>query len=108
MTTLRGHPIAFHGAWQYCDTGEPTAGNRRSWCGHCGLSDTPEEHDGCLGALPGVMNACCGHGDEEEAYVQFWDGASLHGSEAVEWIESVRDSPPAVMRYPEAFERETG
>lgn len=41
-------------------------------CGHCGLDATPEGHDGCLGTLPGdVMNACCGHGNNDSAYIQF-------------------------------------
>lgn len=62
-STLRGHPIVYaNGAWRYQDTGEPTAGEHRD-CGHCGPPDTPEGHDGCLGTLPGVMNACCGHGE---------------------------------------------
>lgn len=71
---LRGHEIEHDGVWVYCDTGEPTAGNRRDRCGFCGLPSTPDGHDGCLGALPGVVNACCGHGVEAEAYVQFVDG----------------------------------
>lgn len=51
-------------------------------CGFCGLAKTPEGHDGCLGTLPGVMNACCGHGRPHEAYIQFEDGsriADVHG-----------------------------
>lgn len=40
-------------------------------CEHCGLEVTPEGHDGCIGTLEGVMNACCGHGKPEAAYVQF-------------------------------------
>jgi len=40
-------------------------------CGHCGRDATPEGHDGCVGTLIGVMNACCGHGNPEAAYVQF-------------------------------------
>lgn len=67
---LRGHPIDLrNGQWVYCDNGEPTIGNRRN-CGHCGLPDTPEGHDACLGTLPSVANACCGHGDPRQAYIQ--------------------------------------
>lgn len=40
-------------------------------CNHCGLDRTPDGHDGCIGHLEGVMNACCGHGDTPCAYVQF-------------------------------------
>ena len=75
------------GGWVYCDTGEATAGNRRS-CGKCGMGDTPEGHDGCLGTLPNVANACCGHGVEAEAYVQFNDGSELRGGEAVLHFEN--------------------
>ena len=28
------------------------------------------------------MNACCGHGDIEEAYIQFWDGSCIRGEDA--------------------------
>ena len=41
-------------------------------CAHCSKQCTPEGHDACLGTLKGgVMNACCGHGDDEAAYIQF-------------------------------------
>lgn len=67
----RGHPIVLvGGAWLYSDTREPVAENPDRDCGHCGLPNTPEGHDGCLGTLDGAMNACCGHGNAAEAYVQ--------------------------------------
>lgn len=53
-------------------------------CGHCGKLFTNEGHDACLGELPGLMNACCGHGIESEAYVQFLDGSCIRGKDAVE------------------------
>lgn len=40
-------------------------------CDHCGLDRTLEGHDGCIGTLKGVMNACCGHGGDEVPYIQF-------------------------------------
>jgi len=40
-------------------------------CTHCGLKRTEEGHDGCLGTIPDVMNACCGHGIARCAYLQF-------------------------------------
>jgi len=40
-------------------------------CEHCHLSRTAEGHDGCVGTLEGVRNACCGHGETDAAYVQF-------------------------------------
>ena len=76
---LRGHKIhQKNGEWFYTETGEPTVGNRKP-CGYCGKNDTPEDHDGCLGHIPGAINACCGHGREAETYVQFSDGIILRG-----------------------------
>lgn len=86
--TLRGHPIYWDGKqFRYYDTGEPTVGNRRP-CGHCGLADTPEGHDGCLCELAGVMNACCGHGSVRDAYVQFPDGSRVAGFQAVQHFKN--------------------
>ena len=73
--------------WRYEDTGQPVAENPEPACGLCGAETTPEGHDGCLGTLPGVVNACCGHGRELEAYVAFEDGRRLAGREAVAWME---------------------
>ncbi len=90
LRVFRGHPIRDDGEqWRYVDTGEPTAGNRRA-CGHCGMEDTPEGHDGCLGTLPGVMNACCGHGRAEEAFVQLAPDDVIRGRAAVALIETMR------------------
>lgn len=94
MDKLRGHEIKLvNGKWIYCDSGELTS---ETWmdrpCGHCCLHNTPEGHDGCLGALPNVINACCGHGEVNEAYVQFTDKAILRNSEALQWIKSHSNS----------------
>lgn len=63
-------------------------------CVYCGLQRTEEGHDGCIGTLKNVMNACCGHGQDESAYVQFnHDEYSINpnkyiikGVEAVKYI----------------------
>jgi len=50
----------------------------------------PDEnkHDPCIKNLPGVMNACCGHG-VEDGYIQFEDGRVIHGKFNVEvWEEN--------------------
>jgi len=77
--------------WYFVDTGEPVA---TTWqarpCGHCGLFNTAEGHDGCIGTLPDVMNACCGHGAIDEAYVQYNDGSIARGAEAVNTFGGVR------------------
>ena len=60
-------------------------------CKECGLERTKEGHDGCLGTLPGLMNACCGHGKYGEGvYVQFLDGKSIHGEDAIKIIEILK------------------
>lgn len=66
-----------------------------SSCGQCGLSRTPEGHDGCLGTLPGnVMNACCGHkGAGEGAYIQYWDGTRIADDEALQEFERLGRGP---------------
>jgi hypothetical protein len=43
-------------------------------CGHCGLGYGESLHDPCLGTLEGVVEACCGHGDESRRYVSYADG----------------------------------
>ena len=79
---LRGHKIEFvSGQWRYKDTGEPTEGNPRQ-CGKCKANDRPDGHDACLGELQGIMNACCGHGDDAATYVQFLDGSTISGEDA--------------------------
>jgi hypothetical protein len=82
---LRGHPIEYkNGQWVFCDNQEPTKDtyNERP-CGKCGAFQTEEGHDPCLQTLPGTMNACCGHGIQSSAYIQFLDGFSIHGLDAL-------------------------
>lgn len=79
----RGHPIYWDGRyWRYQDTGDCVRAVDRP-CGVCGQERTLEGHDPCLGTLPGVVNACCGHGKEAEAYIQFDDGSEVRGLDAV-------------------------
>ncbi|MGM1044805.1 MAG: hypothetical protein ACQEXX_01525 [Bacillota bacterium] len=85
----RGHEIEFlNDEWVFSDTKEPTlTSHYKRPCGHCQLHATPEGHDACLGTLPGLMNACCGHGWEEEAYVQFLDSSCVRGEDAITIME---------------------
>ena len=60
----RGWPIIFkNGEWLYEDTGEPAIDNRH--CPRCGEMPTPKGYDACLGYVPSVRAACCGHGVTE-------------------------------------------
>ena len=69
-------------------------------CEACGLScreeDTIREFkndipawiaDPCLGVLPGVSYACCGHGDPDDAYVAFENGIVFRGFNVIEGLE---------------------
>lgn len=73
-------------------------------CDRCKLPCTKEGYDGCLGRLPGAVQACCGHGHQNNAYVVFAPGYppntaishipeedqwNLYGSAAIEYFESI-------------------
>ena len=87
----RGHPIesSANVLWLYSDTKEPVAGYNRP-CGNCGQSRTVEGHDACLGTLPDVVNACCGHGNIEDAYIQYANDRYVHGIDVIEEFEHLR------------------
>ncbi len=91
--TFRGHEIEIqNGRFVFSDTKEIVAD---TWedrpCGYCNKFNTAEGHDACLGTLPGVMNACCGHGNVNEAYVQYPDGSVSTGTVAVKLIEILKE-----------------
>lgn len=69
--------------WVYEDTGErlPATGGKTRPCKKCGkLFPLGEgEVDPCLGVLPGVDSACCGHGHNESAYIRFNNGMIIQG-----------------------------
>lgn len=72
------------GRWYFLDTNEAVATTwKRRACGYCNMKNTLEGHDGCIGHLPGVMNACCGHGEQAAAYIQFPDGSIIRGLKAI-------------------------
>jgi hypothetical protein len=52
-------------------------------CPRCGRKETSESHDPCIANLPGVLNACCGHG-KEEGYIMFENGIIIRGNFTVE------------------------
>lgn len=57
-------------------------------CVKCGLhpiEDGDEVYDGCLGKLQdsNIMNACCGHGNDKQAYIQYWIGERISGNVAL-------------------------
>lgn len=88
------HIYEKEGDWYFVDSDIPCIEYEKVPCGICKELLTPEGHDPCLGTLPGVMNACCGHGETKEAYVQYWDG-SVHRREkatfAISLLKKIRD-----------------
>ena len=68
---FRGYPtIVIDGKWCYEDTKETIKDHLRP-CKKCGKEYEFNAPDPCLGTLPGVAFACCGHGVQSEAYIQF-------------------------------------
>lgn len=68
----RGHKIQFdkqRQIWVWSDTLIEIDDSRP--CKRCGSLPTPEGHDACLGEIPGLIAACCGHGiDRDEYYMK--------------------------------------
>lgn len=64
--------------WYFEETGETLDRDREEHenmiCKRCKRRPTSEGHDGCIGKLPGVRHACCGHGVVKEAYIEWKDG----------------------------------
>lgn len=66
--TSRGHKIIYeNNQWVYLDTREPVDNKRP--CLKCGKIPTVEGYDACLGFIPGIKSACCGHGVSEKIMI---------------------------------------
>jgi len=59
--------------------------SRKRPCAKCGLKRPPSGHDPCIENLPGVGQACCGHG-VEEGYIYFLNGTILRGKFEIESV----------------------
>ena len=65
-------------------TSEMAGSGQFGVCSKCKKEPTNEGHDGCLGTLQGpIMNACCGHGNDSQAYIQYWNGPNLVSNKAI-------------------------
>ena len=81
-STQNGHKIIYNtdnNSWYY-ESGQLAIENIK--CKKCGKLPTKDGHDDCISNLPGVKNACCGHG--KEGYIQFIDGTIIRGVFEVE------------------------
>lgn len=89
-------------AWRYADTGALVSDEPARDCGLCGLPATGEGHDGCLGQLPHVENACCGHG-HDLPYVAICGRSirrCLRGEQALCWFELWGKGPTMIGSGP--------
>lgn len=96
----RGHAIEFdqpNDVWRYSADGVAVPDDAERDCGHCGKSSTSEGHDGCLGTMPGVVNACCGHGRDDEAYVVTDTGNDVRGEAAMRAFRILGVGPCSVQ-----------
>lgn len=64
-----GHAVVWDwesDVFRYVDTGDLAYrwGGEARPCPQCGELPTPDGYDPCLGCIPGVYSACCGHGIE--------------------------------------------
>jgi len=83
----RGHDVIYDEVseqWVYED--DLSSASYERPCIRCGKMPTADGHDACIANLPGVINACCGHGIDEP-YVMFKDKTVLRGEKAEKWIK---------------------
>ncbi len=63
LSLKRGHQIKFaYNQWRYSDNKENIDTERP--CVRCEEMPTKEGYDHCLGCIPGIRFACCGHGKD--------------------------------------------
>lgn len=92
---FRGHPIVWlnnrwvyendhiklpiNNRWVYEDnhTELPINVGQIRPCKKCGALFPLNTCDPCLGRLPGVNAACCGHGVQSQAYIRFTNGVVI-------------------------------
>ena len=86
ISYFRGHKIVYDSVkrfWVYEDTGERAeVGVEVRPCKKCGRTfegSNPGDADPCLGELPGVDSACCGHGERDRSYIRFNNGVVVKG-----------------------------
>lgn len=65
--------------WYYADTNQRVSKNDWLTCPACSKRARLNDPDPCLGVLPGVKNACCGHGVYKNAYISFKNGVVIRG-----------------------------
>jgi hypothetical protein len=88
---------------QHLRRGADTSLGQAGWCDRC-QHPVGDGVDRCLGTLPGVSHACCGHGDDAKAYVvlggrpnqamcEIPDAVTLTGAKALAYFASLALGP---------------
>lgn len=52
--------------------------------------------DPCLGEIPEVVGACCGHGGADEPYVKLKSGVTFYGQAAIDWLLANGGNPAPI------------
>lgn len=85
----------------FVETGEPYDPAQPLRCPGCKQMCDADAPDPCLGWVPGVEYACCGHG-EKLGYFKLCDGATIYG------VSSVKDladwAAGVAIRYSDVIE----
>lgn len=63
---------------RYADTNEPVEVPSTRACPKCGQLQNTDGCDPCIGFLPGVRSACCGHG-VQRGFIAFKNGVVVRG-----------------------------
>lgn len=83
----RGHSIKLvNNVWVYDSDDKPVSLDQRRPCAHCGMAETQQGYDACIGEISGATNACCGHGDSFYAYIKFRNGNVVAGQSALDYF----------------------
>ena len=88
---FRGHHIIYvNNTWLYADTKTRAGfGHEVRPCKKCGKvfeGSNIGKPDPCIGNLPGVNNACCGHGVRSRAYIRFTNGIEIRGFKIIRGV----------------------
>ena len=68
---VRGHEVYWDDGikkWKYIDTNKLV--DKKRPCKSCGHLPTKDGYDFCLGYIPNVKSACCGHGVEKSFIIK--------------------------------------
>ena len=104
---IRGHKIYFKNKkWHYSDNNKPIEEEPVRPCVKCGKTFQGSfigDPDPCLGVLPGVDNACCGHGARAHSYIRFTNGVVVKGFDIIEYT-NLHESEQSEKAQPKSAE----